>query len=122
MAGCLAGCQEDGSAPGGPTVICGTTLSKGAEGADVRALTRSPGPGIRQGSVDSDVYLRLARGCAHGVDVRITPTGSYRIVKAARARDGKLVAIALKAGTRGRGLLTATRGGRIVGYRVLRFG
>jgi hypothetical protein len=110
--GCAKAVGTSSGAP--PTVVCGTTLSRSAAGAVVSDATR-PMPTISFPTVGNVLYIRVARGCAHGAHVQWTPSSAAHLVKAARAADGLPVVVVLGPRTPHSVFrVTATRDGRTV--------
>jgi hypothetical protein len=79
----------------GPTVICGTVMARSAAGPYVYDATRRLRT-ITDTTVGGVLMFRVARGCDHGSNVTWVPAASARLVKAAKARDGRTVAVVLK--------------------------
>lgn len=77
-----------------PTTVCGQVLGRGDAGAVVIDTSRAQE--ITGVSPGGDIYLRVARGCARGAEVRWVPTAAARKVVAARAADGRLAAIGIR--------------------------
>ena len=96
IAACVSGCSSPVATYSGapPTVVCGTTLSRSAAGAVVYDATR-PSRTISFPTVGNVLYIRVARGCAHGAQVRWTPPSAAHLVRAARAADGLPVVVVL---------------------------
>jgi hypothetical protein len=113
----LAGC---GSAPTataeGPTVVCGVTL-KGTVEFDVMT---GRFPLIRH-SGRSPLDFIVARGCAHGSQVRWAPRTAARLVQTVRAKDGLAKAVALApTRTPSSFRLTVSHDGRVIGSATVR--
>ena len=110
--GCAKPVSVSSAAP--PTVVCGTTLSNSAAGAVVDNATR-PWPTVSFPTVGNVLYIRVARGCAHGSHVSWTPSSAAHLVRAARAADGLPVVVVLKPRTPHSVFrVIATRDGRTV--------
>jgi hypothetical protein len=97
-----------------PTVVCGTVLSRSAAGAVVSDATRRR-PTVTGTTAGGLLIFRVARGCDTGAQVRWIPSSAARLVKAAYARDGRMVAVVLQpSGPRTAFRLIGTRNGRVV--------
>lgn len=116
IAACGSACSPPVTGYSGapPTVVCGTTLDRSAAGAVIDNATR-PWPTVSFPTVGGVLYIRVARGCAHGAHVHWTPPGAARLVRAARAADGLPVVVILKPRTPHSVFrVTATRDGQTV--------
>lgn len=77
-----------------PLTVCGTTLWSGAAGATITDATTST-TSISSVSAGGLVFLRLIKGCDHGVSVSIEPVAAARVTKKALATDHKVAGIAI---------------------------
>ena len=110
----LAGCGATSAAP--PTVICGHVLSRSAAGIGVYTIWGRGARGVvRYPTVGNVVYVQVAKSCATGSAVLISPAGVLQVVKSVRARDGQLVAVVVAQVRPGLATITATRDGHTVG-------
>lgn len=76
-----------------PTVVCGTTIWDAPAGAVV--LDVSDGGTVTNLSVGGYLFLRVNRGCQAGASVTIVPAAAGKIMKTARARDGRAAAVVI---------------------------
>lgn len=90
--GCGAGGNSNGARP---WTVCGQVVWSSASGPVVQDVTATKVVTVSALSSGFDVFLRLTGDCAHGADVTISPSGSATYDGQARARDGRLTAVAL---------------------------
>jgi hypothetical protein len=99
-----------------PVVVCGTTLSTSAAGAVMPDIANGRQvAAVSLPSVGGLVYVKVSDDCQSGVDVSLTPSDAFEIEKSAQAADGKYAAVVLKPLQLVPTLLTASRGGRVIG-------
>jgi hypothetical protein len=100
-----------------PTIVCGTTLWSGADGAVVASVWQPSAPaGVSAGGL---LFVRVSRTCSQGSQVSITPASAAAITATARTSDGELAAIVLRPRRRGPLTVTAERDGHLVGRLAL---
>jgi hypothetical protein len=99
-----------------PIVVCGTTLSTSAAGPVMPDIANGREiAAVTLPSLGGLVFVKVSDDCQSGADVSLTPSDAFEIVKSARASDGRYAAVVLKPLRLVPTLLTASRGGRVVG-------
>lgn len=93
VVGSLTACSEARSSGAPPTVVCGTTLWSGAEGAIVQNV--SHGGAVTQVSAGGDLFLRVSNTCTTGVTVQVRPSSAARVITTAPSQDGRVSAVVL---------------------------
>lgn len=96
----------DAASSGSPTVICGVTVSPGAEMPQVwdmwhqyRTVTEAGGT----------LYVRLTKSCSDGATLTIQPRTAFRVKRVVKGTRGGWVAVLLKPLRSEPALLIATR-------------
>ena len=116
-----AACGSAASSSGPPadTAICGTNL--GQNWPDVVYDAMTSGPGATYYGSDTGVFIRVAKGCAVGATVSLSPARRGKIVREALARDGRPVVVVVTTVSLKRGVhLVATRNGHQVAAATIR--
>jgi hypothetical protein len=111
-AGAGAGTEVTGASKA--TNVCGKLLGKNKQAQPLRQYKSGGkydlGARVRPTLAGSRALLRFGSGCAHGYKVTYAPKGHVKQEAVVRAKDGRIVAIQLKARRSGKFTVTATRG------------
>jgi hypothetical protein len=101
-------------------VICGTTLSVGAAGANVYDASKRM-PTITAPTVGGLIFIQVTDDCHHGAHVSWVPADQAELVKQAKAQDGLSAAVVLRPRTpTAHFTLWAIRDGAVIARAVVR--
>lgn len=75
-------------------MICGTTIWSAAAGAIVQDVSK--GATVSYASAGFNLFLRVSHGCWSGASVRLNPASAGKVIKTARARDGRPAAVVIE--------------------------
>lgn len=108
--------QISSAAP--PTVVCGSTVSRSADGLAVVDIRLANGATVSEVSGNGGINVLVARGCSKGATVTIRPIDAYTITRQVKAKDGKPVFVLLFPRTAGPAVLTVHDGNHSYALRL----